>query len=301
MAINVVEIPANLVKTGDVVFHDGRGYPIVHINRLSDVVQLQHAGGFFNFELGRIVRVLEKRPTTESFTKPTTTRAVLAHEVRPGNILSYGIRFFEIKEVKDLGEIPENVVRLTHVTGYFDFSPNRIVHIVNTPPAQETPTVKFDTQIKPVFLPYEEAVKPFSDEEDVKGADVEVGDIIWYKGNWATVTNAYKHPNSPYNKVNIDYNGVKGLQVRLTLSGIYSRKVRAVMETLNIQNAIEAQRILLQKLEQMLDLQQLAPTEDGKIAIGNCNIRVDKATVVKAARDEMKAAASKSAELIKKL
>ena len=184
MAISVIEIPANLVKTGDVVFHDGRGYPIVHINRLSDVVQLQHSGGFFNFELGRIVRVLEKRPTTESFTKPTTTRAVLAHEVRPGNILSYGIRFFEIKEVKDLGEIPEKVVRLTHVTGYFDFSPNRIVHIVNTPPAQETPTVKFDTQIKPVFLPYEEAVKPFSDEEDVKGADVEVGDVILHKGNW---------------------------------------------------------------------------------------------------------------------
>lgn len=230
MAINVVEIPANLVKTGDVVFHDGRGYPIVHINRLSDVVQLQHAGGFFNFELGRIVRVLEKRPTTESFTKPTTTRAVLAHEVRPGNILSYGIRFFEIKEVKDIGEIPENVVRLTHVTGYFDFSPNRIVHIVNTPPASETPTIECPNQINPTFLP-----------------------------------------------------------------------VESNMETLNIQNAIEAQRILLQKLEQMLDLTQLPPTEDGKIAIGNCNIRVDKATVVKAARDEMKAAASKSAELIKKL
>lgn len=73
------------------------------------------------------------------------------------------------------------------------------------------------------------------------------------------------------------------------------------METLNIQNAIEAQRILLQKLEQMLDLTQLAPTEDGKIAISNCNIRVDKASITKAARDEMKVAASKSAELIKKL
>lgn len=226
----VVEIPANLVKAGDVVFHDGRGYPIVHTIRLSDVVQLQHSGGFFNFELGRIVRVLEKHPTTESFTKPTTTRAVLAHEVRPGNILSYGIRFFEIKEVKDLGEIPENVVRLTHVTGYFDFSPNRIVHIVNTPPASETPTIEFPNQINPVFLP-----------------------------------------------------------------------VESNMETLNIQNAIEAQRILLQKLEQMLDLTQLPPTEDGKMAIGNASIRVDKATVVKAARDEMKAAANKSAELIKKL
>ncbi|QEM42550.1 hypothetical protein QNH03_gp53 [Escherichia phage vB_EcoM_Bp10] len=297
----IIEIPANLVKTGDIVFHDGRGYPIVHINRLSDVVQLQHSGGFFNFELGRIVRVLEKRPTTESFTKPTTTRAVLAHEVRPGNILSYGIRFFEIKEVKDLGEIPENVVRLTHVTGYFDFSPNRIVHIVNTPPAQETPTVKFDTQIKPVFLPYEEAVKPFSDEEDVLGKDLEVGDIIWVNNTWATITNMYKHPNSPFNKVNVDYDGVKGLQVRLTLTGTFSRKVRAVMETLYIQNAIEAQRILLQKLEQMLELAQLLPTKDGKIAISNCNIRVDKASITKAARDEMKVAASKSAELIKKL
>lgn len=297
----VVEIPANLVKTGDIVFHDGRGYPIVHINRLSDVVQLQYSGGFFNFELGRIVRVLEKRPTTESFTKPTTTRAVLAHEVRPGNILSYGIRFFEIKEVKDLGEILENVVRLTHVTGYFDFSPNRIVHIVNTPPAQETPTVKFDTQIKPVFLPYEEAVKPFSDEEDVKGADVEVGDVIWYKGNWATVTNTYKHPYSTYNKVNIDHDGVKGLQVLLTLYGTYSRKVKAVMETLNIQNAIEAQRILLQKLEQMLEATQLEPGEDGKIAVANTSFRVDKATVVKVTRDEMEVAYSKASELTKKL
>ena len=172
--------------------------------------------------------------------------------------------------------------------------------MLDRPTASATPTVEFPNQINPTFLPCEE-VKPFSDEEDVKGADVGVGDVIWYKGNWATVTNTYKHPYSPYNKVNIDHDGVKGLQVRLALSGTYSRKVRAVMETLNIQNAIEAQRILLQKLEQMLDLQQLAPTEDGKIAIGNCNIRVDKATVVKAARDEVKAAASKSAELIKKL
>lgn len=226
----VVELPANLVKTGDVVFHDGRGYPIVHIIRLSDVVQLQHSGGFFNFELGRIVRVLEKRPTTESFTKPTTTRAVLAHEVRPGNILSYGIRFFEIKEVKDLGEIPENVVRLTHVTGYFDFSPNRIVHIVNTPPASATPTIEFPNQINPVFLP-----------------------------------------------------------------------VESNMETLNIQNAIEAQRILLQKLEQMLEAILLEPGEDGKIAVANTSFRVDKATVVKVTRDEMEVAYSKASELTKKL
>lgn len=230
MANKFVEIPANLVKAGDVVFHDGRGYPIVHIIRLSDVVQLQHSGGFFNFELGRIVRVLEKRPTTESFTKPTTTRAVLAHEVRPGNILSYGIRFFEIKEVKDLGEIPENVVRLTHVTGYFDFAPNRIVHIVNTPPASETPTIEFPNQINPVFLP-----------------------------------------------------------------------VESNMETLNIQNAIEAQRILLQKLEQMLEAILLEPGEDGKIAVANTSFRVDKATVVKVTRDEMKVAYSKASELTKKL
>ena len=156
MANRFVEIPANLVKPGDVLVYGNREYRIVNILRFSDAVQLQYSGGYYNFEFGRIVKVLDR------------------------------------------------------------------------PPALETPTVKFDNQIKPVFLPVENN-----------------------------------------------------------------------METLNIQNAIEAQRILLQKLEQMLDLQQLAPTEDGKIAIGN--IRVDKATVVKAARDEMKAAASKSAELIKKL
>ena len=301
MANNVVEIPANLVKTGDIILHKDREYLIVHINRLSDVVQLQHSGGFFNFELSRLVKIVE-RPEANFFAKLVTTRAVLAYQVRPGNTLSYGTKFFKIKEVKDLGEIPENVVRLVHETGYFDFAPNRIVHVVNTPSqALGTPTIEPPSQIKPVFLPYEEAVKPFSDEEDVKGADVEAGDVIWYKGNWATVTHTYKHPNSPYNKVNIDYDGVKGLQVRLTLTGTYSRKVRAVMETLNIQNAIEAQRILLQKLEQMLELTQLPPTEDGKIAVGNCNIRVDKASITKAARDEMKVAASKSAELIKKL
>lgn len=224
-----VEIPANLVKPGDVLVYGNREYRIVNILRFSDVVQLRYSGGYYNFEFGRIVKVLDR------------------------------------------------------------------------PPALETPTIEFPNQINPVFLPYEEAVKPFSDEEDVKGADVGVGDVIWYKGDWATVTNAYKHPYSPYNKVNIDHKGVKGLQVRLTLSGTYSRKVGAIMETLNIQNAIEAQRILLQKLEQMLDLSQLPPTEDGKMAIGNASIRVDKATIIKAARDEMKAAASKSAELIKKL
>ena len=168
MANNVIEIPANLVKPGDVLVYGNREYRIENILRFSDVVQLQYSGGYYNFEFGHIVKVLDR------------------------------------------------------------------------PPALGTPT--FNTQITPVFLPYGGAVKPILD--DVKGADV---------------------------------------------------------ETLNIQNATEAQRILLQKLEQMLDLQQLAPTEDGKIAIGNCNIRVDKASIVKAARDEMKAAASKSAELIKKL
>lgn len=298
MATNVIEIPANLVKTGDVVIHEGKEYLIGYVFRMG-VVQLQYSGGCFNFEWDQAVKILDKRPTTDSFAKPrATTRAVLASQVRPGNTLSYGIRLFKIKEVKDLGE---SEVRLIHEIGYFDFLQNRVVHIVNEPPALETPTMAFNTKIKPVFLPYEGAVKPFSDEEDVKGADVEVGDVIRYKGDWATVTNAYKHPNSPYNKININYGDVKGSQVRLILTGTYSRKVRAVMETLNIQNAIEAQRILLQKLEQMLDLTQLPPTEDGKMAIGNASIRVDKATVVKAARDEMKAAANKSAELIKKL
>ena len=229
MATNVVEIPANLVKPGDVLVYGDREYRIVNILRFSDAVQLQYSGGYYNFEFGRIVKVLDR------------------------------------------------------------------------PPALETPTATFSTKITPVFLPYGGAVKPLSDEEDVKGADVEVGDVIWINGNWALVTNVYKHPNSPFNKVNVNYGNVKGLQVRLSLNGTHSRKVRAVMETLNIQNAIEAQRILLQKLEQMLDLQQLAPTEDGKIAIGNCNIRVDKVSIVKAARDEMKVAYSKSAELIKKL
>lgn len=154
----VVEIPANLVKTGDVLVYNNREYLIVKVLRFTSIVQLQYSGGYYNFEFGRIVKVLDR------------------------------------------------------------------------PPALETPTIEFTNQITPIFLPVEN-----------------------------------------------------------------------VMGTLYIQNAIEAQRILLQKLEQMLELAQLPPTKDGKIAIGNCNIRVDKALITKAARDEMKAAASKSAELIKKL
>lgn len=73
------------------------------------------------------------------------------------------------------------------------------------------------------------------------------------------------------------------------------------METLNIQNAIEAQRILLQKLEQMLEAILLEPGEDGKIAVAKTSFRVDKATVVKVTRDEMKVAYSKASELTKKL
>lgn len=158
MANKFVEIPANLVKPGDVLVYGNREYRIENILRFSDAVQLQYSGGYYNFEFGRIVKVLDR------------------------------------------------------------------------PPASETTTIEFPNQINPVFLP-----------------------------------------------------------------------VESNMETLNIQNAIEAQRILLQKLEQMLDLTQLAPTEDGKIAISNCNIRVDKASITKAARDEMKAAASKAYELTKKL
>lgn len=156
MVTNVIKIPANLVKTGDVFVYARKKYTIVYTLHLGSTVQLQYDGGYFNFNEDRIVEIVDKRV--------------------------------------------------------------------------EMPTIEFPNQINPIFLPVENN-----------------------------------------------------------------------METLNIQNAIEAQRILLQKLEQMLELTQLPPTEDGKIAIGNCNIRVDKATVVKAARDEMKAAANKSAELIKKL
>ncbi|QQO91189.1 hypothetical protein QNH00_gp16 [Yersinia phage PYps16N] len=158
MGTKIVEIPANLVKPGDVLVYGNREYRIENILRFSNAVQLQYSGGYYNFEFGRIVKVLDRLP------------------------------------------------------------------------ALGTPTIEFPNQINPVFLPVEN-----------------------------------------------------------------------VMGTLNIQNAIEESRILLQKLEQMQDLIQLAPTEDGKIAVGNTSIRVDKATVVKAARDEMKAAASKLAELIKKL
>lgn len=228
MDIKVVRIPVNLVSKGDILVYGCRKYPVENILNLGGTIQLQYRGGYFNFNAGRDVEIVDKRI--------------------------------------------------------------------------EMPTIEFSNQINPVFLPVEEFKKQeISDEEDVLGKDVEVGDVIWYNANWATVTNAYKHPNSPYNKVNIDYGGVKGLQVRLTLSGTYSRKVRAIMETLNIQNAIEAQRILLQKLEQMLEAILLEPGEDGKIAVVNTSFRVDKATVVKVTRDEMKAAANKSTELIKKL
>lgn len=229
--------------------------------------------------------------------------------VKNGDTLWYADREYLIVDVVRLRDCTTlNYLFGKDRSGYFNFENSRIVKLVdkqnefNVTDSVVSPTIEFPNQISPVFLPVEEFNnQKVSDEEDVLGKDLEVGDIIWVKNTWATITNMYKHPNSPFNKVNVDYDGVKGLQVRLTLTGTFSRKVRAVMETLNIQNAIEAQRILLQKLEQMLDLTQLAPTEDGKIAISNCNIRVDKASITKAARDEMKVAASKSAELIKKL
>ncbi len=296
MGIKVVKIPANLVKKGDVIVHEGEEYPVADVIQLRDSVQINHTKqGYFNLENMQAVEILCNIGTYKELPKVTPVKACM---VVAGETLSYGVNFFYITRVEDYG----SDVRLHHEKGYFDFVKSRVVYIVNPGPMSNSPTIEFPNQINPVFLPVEESKKQkVSDEEDVLGKDVEVGDVIWVNNNWATVTNVYKHPHSPANKVNVDYGNVKGLQVRLALTGTFSRKVRAVMETLNIQNAIEAQRILLQKLEQMLDLQQLAPTADGKIAIGNCNIRVDKASITKAARDEMKVAASKSAELIKKL
>ena len=296
MGTRVINIPANLVKKGDVILHEGKEYPVADVIQLRSSVQINHTKqGYFNLENTQAVEILCNIGTYKELPKVTPVKAGM---VVAGETLSYGVNFFYITRVEDYG----SDVRLHHKNGYFDFVKSRVVYVVNPGPMSNSPTIELPNQINPVFLPVEEfKTQEVSDEEDVLGKDVEVGDVIWYNANWATVTNAYKHPNSPYNKVNIDYDGVKGLQVRLALTGTYSRKVKAVMETLNIQNAIEAQRILLQKLEQMLDLTQLPPTEDGKMAIGNASIRVDKATVVKAARDEMKAAANKSAELIKKL
>lgn len=224
MGIKVVKIPANLVKKGDVIVHEGEEYPVADVIQLRSSVQINHTKqGYFNLENMQAVEILCDIGTYKKLPKVTPVKAGM---VVAGETLSYGVNFFYITRVEDYG----SDVRLHHEKGYFDFVKSRVVYVVDPGPMSNSPTIEFPNQINPVFLPVENN-----------------------------------------------------------------------METLNIQNAIEAQRILLQKLEQMLDLQQLAPTEDGKIAIGNCNIRVDKATVIKAVRDEMKAAAGKSAELIKKL
>lgn len=66
MANRFVEIPANLVKPGDVLVYGNREYRIENILRFSDAVQLQYSGGYYNFEFGRIVKVLDRPPALET-------------------------------------------------------------------------------------------------------------------------------------------------------------------------------------------------------------------------------------------
>lgn len=254
--MNIVKLPANLVKAGDVLYYSGEEYELVHVIKLNKHMQLNYKGGYFNFQHDRLVEIVDKR-----------------------NEFNIPADYYVAQPIPELGHA---------------IKPTAKAHPGFTTDPLATPTIHFNNEVYQLFT-------PVSDEEDVLGKDVEVGDVIWVNNNWATVTNVYKHPHSPTNKVNVDYGNVKGLQVRLALTGTFSRKVRAAMETLNIQNAIEAQRILLQKLGQMLEATQLQPGEDGKIAVANTSFRVDKATVVKVTRDEMKVAYSKASELTKKL
>lgn len=127
------------------------------------------------------------------------------------------------------------------------------------------------------------------------------GDNIYYNNEWVTVLSVWCHPNSCYNKINISQkNSPIPLHVRLDKSLSVERKTRNYMEYPHLQNAVELTVVVKAKLEQYAKIINAAVDFEGKVSLGT-SIRLDKDTLVKAAREELKAAGNKLNEMMKKL
>lgn len=127
------------------------------------------------------------------------------------------------------------------------------------------------------------------------------GDNIHYNNEWVTVLSVWCHPNSCYNKINISQkDSTIPLYVRMGKSLTVERKTRDYMEHLHLQNALEQTDEVKAKLCQYLELLIMPTDHENKVKLGE-GVNIAKDTLLKAARDEMKAAGNKLNELMKKL
>ncbi len=90
-------------------------------------------------------------------------------------------------------------------------------------------------------------------------ADLEVGDVFFHNwdGRWVRVTQTYKHPQSPYNKIHVDAldGSYKNLYVKLYLTMSVTAKPRISMQQKEADTrgvAVNTAAQLLEELRQEL-------------------------------------------------
>ena len=138
-------------------------------------------------------------------------------------------------------------------------------------------------------------------------ADLEVGDIFLHAwdNRWVRVTQTYKHPQSPYNKIHVDAldGSYKNLYVKLYLTMSVTAKPRISMQQKEADTrgvAVNTAAQLLEKLRQeLMDYAALNNHTSETVQILGFNFKVE--TLRRELSDRIQATQNQLADSVKKL
>lgn len=135
----------------------------------------------------------------------------------------------------------------------------------------------------------------------VEACDLYLGDVFYFNNGWVTVLHSYCHPNSCYNKLNVSQpDSTIPLAIKLSKNLKVRMQSRETILVLKVQNALEQSKVVTNRLDQLYSIMEYEADADGKVSLGT-SLKVDKNVLVKTARADLTAEASKLAELIKKM
>ena len=136
------------------------------------------------------------------------------------------------------------------------------------------------------------------------GEEIIKGDVIKVDGEWVTVVNAWNHPRSCYNKLNIDTSVYKGLYHKIGKKDVVLRKLPEVVMQENKSVALlELDQLMSAIQDKYKQYRAINDIPGERIEVFNSGISatVDKSAVLTITRNDLKALVNKQKNLVDKL
>lgn len=138
----------------------------------------------------------------------------------------------------------------------------------------------------------------------VLGQNIVKGDVIKVDDEWVTVVNAWNHPRSCYNKLNIDTSVYKGLYHKIGKKDVVLRKLPEVVMQENKSVALlELDQLMSAIQDKYKQYRAINDIPGERIEVFNSGISatVDKSAVLTITRNDLKALVNKQKNLVDKL